>query len=178
MPTRSIVMEIVQTVVISFVIYMLIHLFIAQPNKVDGNSMYPTMHTGERILTSKLAYRMGEPKRGDIIIFTPPDEQKGDYVKRIIGLPGETISISQNQVYINNTLLSEAYLPAGTKTVDKRFLREATPFLIPDDHYMVMGDNRGFSSDSREWGPIKRKAIIGRAWIQYWPLNEIGIVDH
>jgi signal peptidase I len=178
MSARSTFIETFQTVVISFVVYILIHLFIAQPNKVDGNSMFPTMHTGERILTSKVTYRLNMPHRGEIIIFTPPDEKKGDYVKRIIGMPGETIMLSKGDVYINGQRLNESYLPEGTRTAEKKFLREGIPFQIPADNFIVLGDNRNFSSDSREWGPVVKSEIIGKAWLQYWPLNEISLVKH
>ena len=178
MPSKSAIFEVLQTVVIALAFYTVLHLFIAQPNKVDGSSMVPTFHTGDRILTSKLSYRFGEPQKGDIIVFTPPNAESGDYIKRIIGGPGDTITLRQGQVYVNNNLLAEPYLPTDTKTVERKFLRDEVPFTIPAGEYMVFGDNRNFSSDSREWGPITRKEIIGKATIQYWPLNDIRLIKH
>lgn len=177
MPSKHTVIDIIQTIVIALAFYTVVHLFIAQPNKVDGSSMVPTFHTSDRILTSKLSYRFGTPHRGDIIVFTPPNPQNGDYIKRIIGLPGETIELKNGQVYINDQLLSEKYLPADTKTVERAFLRDNVPYKIPDGDYMVFGDNRNFSSDSREWGPIAYKEIIGKAKIQYWPLSEVRVIE-
>lgn len=176
--TTSFWVDIVQTVVISVSLYMVIHLFLVQPNKVDGSSMFPTLHTEERILTNKLVYRFEEPKRGDIIVFTPPPQLNGDFVKRIIAIPGDTITLSKGQVYLNGELLNEPYLPPETKTVERAFLRDNKPFTVPAGNYMVFGDNRNFSSDSREWGPITKSEIIGKAWVRYWPFMSSGLVLH
>ncbi len=176
MPSKGTIFEILQTVVIALAFYTVIHLFIAQPNKVDGSSMVPTFHTGDRILTSKLSYRLGTPQHGDVVVFTPPSAQNGDYIKRIIGLPGDTIKLHDGQVYLNNQLLMEPYLAPNTKTIERPFLRNDVPFTVPAGEYMVFGDNRNFSSDSREWGPITRKEIIGKAKFQYWPISDVHII--
>lgn len=178
MSVKSTVIDVVQTVVVSFAMYMVIHLFLVQPNKVDGSSMFPTLHDKERILTSKITYRFEEPARRDMIVFTPPAEQNGDYVKRIIAIPGDVILLQAGDVYLNGKKLVEDYLPEGTRTAEKAFLREGKPYTVLQGEYMVFGDNRSFSSDSREWGPITRKSIIGKAWFEYWPLDEIGIIKH
>ncbi len=175
---NSAIGEIIQTVVISLSLYLIIHLFIVQPNKVEGNSMYPTLHNSERILTSKITYRLRTPERGDIVVFAPPNAQKGDYIKRIVALPGETISLSNGQVKVNGTLLPESYLPVGLKTSEKQFLRDGQSFIVPTDKYIVMGDNRPFSSDSREWGPITKESIVGVASWRYWPFSVFGKLDN
>jgi signal peptidase I len=174
----SAIVEIIQTIVISLSLYLIIHLFVVQPNKVEGNSMFPTLHNSERILTSKLTYRLRAPQRGDIVVFAPPTSQKGDYIKRIIALPGDTISLINGQVRVNGTILSENYLPVGQKTSEKQFLRDGQSFIVPTDNYIVLGDNRPFSSDSREWGPISKDSIVGVASWRYWPFSEFGKLDN
>ena len=178
MSAKSTIIDVVQTVVISFSAYMVIHLFLVQPNKIDGNSMTPTLLNQERILTNKIVYRSSQPQRGVIIVFTPPGELSGDYVKRIMAVPGDTILLENGQVLINGAVLLEPYLPENTKTVERRFLREGQEYIVKTDNYIVFGDNRNFSSDSREWGPITRKDIIGKASFIYWPLSKLGAVEH
>jgi signal peptidase I len=174
---NSAIVDIIQTVAVSLSLYLIIHLFIVQPNKVEGNSMYPTLHNSERILTSKITLRTRSLHRGDVVVFAPPNGQKGDYIKRIIGLPGETVTLKEGKVYINDQLLVESYLPAGLKTADKQFLQEGQSFIVSTDSYIVLGDNRPFSSDSREWGPIDRKSIVGIAKWRYWPLSDMGSIE-
>ncbi len=174
--TKGTIFEFFQTVAIALAFYTILHLFVVQPNKVEGGSMVPTFHTGDRIMTSKLTYRFGVPERQDVIVFAPPDSRKGDFIKRIVGMPGETIKIDQGQVSINGQLLPEPYLSANANTIERRFLRNGVPFLIPGGQYMVFGDNREFSSDSRELGPITRAEIIGKVWVQYWPVSNIHTI--
>jgi len=176
MLSRTAIFDVLQTIVVALAFYTIVHLFIAQPNKVDGSSMVPTFHTSDRIMTSKLAYRFGDPKRFDVIVFTPPDPKSGDYIKRIIGLPGDQVTIQNGQVSVNGQILSEPYLPENTKTVERQFLRNGVTYTVPANDYLVLGDNRNFSSDSREWGPITKQEIIGKAWFQYWPFTSIRMV--
>ncbi len=172
------ILEAIQPVVMAFAIFMMIYLFVAQPHKVDGSSMYPNFHDKEFILTDKITYRRSDPQRGDVIIFHAPPPFDSDFIKRIIGLPGETVMVKDNHVYVNSKLLPEPYLPSDFVTTEKSFLREGVPYTIPLGYYIVMGDNRSYSSDSREWGPIARSAIVGKAWLRYWPINEIGLIKH
>jgi len=110
---------------------MIIYLFLFQPHKVDGMSMYPSFNTKELILTDKITYRRTDPQRGDVIVFHAPPPFDSDFIKRIIGLPGETIMLNGGSVFINGVLLKESYLPAGDVTQEKSFLRDEVPYLIP-----------------------------------------------
>ncbi len=163
------VFDALEPVVLAFAIFMIVYMFLFQPHKVDGNSMYPTFHDKEYLLTDKITYWRRKPGRGDVVVFHAPPPNDADFIKRIVGLPGETIMVRDSRVYINDRPLYEAYLPPVVQTVQKSFLREGVPYPIPPDYYMVLGDNRNFSSDSREWGPVKTNTIVGRATFRYWP---------
>lgn len=172
------ILDALEPVVLAFAIFMMVYLFLFQPHKVDGRSMYPNFHDREYILTDKISYRRFDPQRGDVIVFhAPPPYENSDFIKRIIGLPGETILLKDNQIFINGSKLNEIYLPANLITSEKSFLREGIPYPIPQDYYFVMGDNRSFSSDSREWGPVAKKSIVGKAWVRYWPVDRIGLIN-
>ena len=166
--------EVIQTIVLALAIFMIVYLFALQPHQVDGSSMVPNFETGEYLLTDKISYRLNPPKRGDVIVFKSPTDRKKDFIKRIIGLPGEDVMIRSGDVYIDGAPLIEQYLPDSWYTNAKGFLTEGRLLTLKEGEYFVLGDNRDHSSDSREWGPIEKKAIIGRAWVIYWPLKKIG----
>lgn len=170
-------MEALQPIVMAFAIFMMVYLFLVQPHKVDGSSMYPNFHDKEFILTDKITYRRIDPQRGDVIIFHAPPPFDSDFIKRVIALPEETVMVKNGSAYINDKKLPEPYLGDIT-TGERSFLREGISYKVPAGFYMVMGDNRNFSSDSREWGPISKTAIVGKAWVRYWPINEIGTIQH
>ncbi len=172
------ILDALEPVVLAFAIFMMVYLFLFQPHKVDGNSMVPNFHNMEYILTDKISYQRKEPQRGDVIVFHAPPPYTSDFIKRIIGLPSETITVEGGRVYINGQRLKEYYLPETYVTSEKSFLREGVPYKIPAGYYMVFGDNRGFSSDSREWGPIAKKAIVGKAAFRYWPVRQAGLIRH
>lgn len=138
--------------------------------------MYPSFEDGEYILTDKISYRLKQPARGDVVIFRAPRNEEYDYIKRIIGLPGDLIKIENNQIYVNNQQLSEIYLPVNYLTHYGSFMGTGKAVLIPEEEYFVLGDNRDHSSDSREWGFVPKKNIVGKAWIRYWPTDRAGIV--
>ena len=153
---------------IAFVLVLtwVIITFVGQRTRVDGRSMMNTLHDGDNLIVEKLSYRFSDPKRFDIIVF-PPTGKKEYYIKRIIGLPGETVQIDENgNIYINGELLEENY---GAETIQNPG-RAAKPITLGDDEYFVMGDNRNNSKDSRseEVGNVKRSQIIGRAWLRIW----------
>ena len=163
---------------IAFVLVLtwVIITFVGQRTRVDGRSMMNTLHDGDNLIVEKLSYRFSDPKRFDIIVF-PPTGKKEYYIKRIIGLPGETVQIDENcNIYINGELLEENY---GAETIQNPG-RAAKPITLGDDEYFVMGDNRNNSKDSRseEVGNVKRSQIIGRAWLRIWPLNKFGLLKH
>lgn len=171
------ILDALQPVVLAFAVIMMVYLFLFQPHKVDGGSMHPNFINGDYILTEKISYRNSDPKRGDVVVFHAPPPANADYIKRVIALPGETIMVSNGKVYINGTLLQEPYLLSSIYTSEKSFLREGLSYTLPPDYYMMFGDNRSFSSDSREFGPVSKRAIVGHASFRYWPLSSVGILS-
>ncbi|MCC7173583.1 MAG: signal peptidase I [Bryobacterales bacterium] len=159
--------------VISVLIAALVILFIYQPVQVEGTSMMPALENQERIFINKFAYRMGIEKisRGDLVVFWFPGEPGKSYIKRVVGLPGDRVSIDRGTVFVNGSRLPEDYVPARY-----RDSLSAPETRVPDGHYYVLGDHRSSSSDSRSWGPIGRDSIYGRAVFVYWPLARIGPV--
>lgn len=171
----------IQAVVFAASIFILLYLFIAQPNQVNGNSMLPNFQNKELLLTDKLTYRFRSPKRGEVVVFKAPPsepcaEDECEYIKRLVGLAGERIMIKGQHVYINGKLLEEDYLPTSYITEPGSYLSVGKEVIIPKDGYILLGDNRSHSRDSREIGLIERQAIVGRAFFVYWPPQRIGLV--
>lgn len=169
-------LDFLQTIVLALAIFMITYLFLVQPHEVKGNSMYPAFLDGERLLTDKITYRLNEPRRGDVIVFQAPPDRSKDFIKRIIALPEETIQVKDTKVYVNNQLLDEVYTSLDILTQPGAFLTEGKTYTLGPDEYFVMGDNRDHSSDSRSWGTIKKKEIIGKAWVIYWPPQKFGVI--
>ncbi len=157
----------------------LVITFIGQRTEVDGSSMEPMLSNGDNLIVDKISYRFRDPQRYDIIVFPFKYQENTFYIKRIIGLPGETVQIDeQGTIYINGEVLTENY---GREIIRAETVGiAANPIVLGEDEYFVMGDNRNCSMDSRTEivGNIKRKDIIGRAWIRIWPLNKLGILKH
>lgn len=153
--------------------------FVGQRTKVDGHSMEPTLSDGDNLIVDKLSYRFREPERYDIIVFPYQHAENTYYIKRIIGLPGETVQIMDDgSIYINGEKLEENY---GMEVIKPETIgRAAEPIELGDDEYFVMGDNRNNSSDSRTdmVGNIKRENIIGKAWLRIWPVSDFGVLQH
>jgi signal peptidase I len=167
----------IETVVIALVIAVVLYLFIMTPHEVLGNSMHPTYKNGEYLMANKLTYKFGEPRRGDVIIFKYSDTQ--DFIKRIIGIPGDSIMIKDGKVYVNGNQLNEnSYLKDTVYTSGGDYLAEGESLTLSEDEYFMLGDNRPHSSDSRTFGPISKDRIKGKAWIVYLPLSEFRIVTH
>ena len=139
--------------------------------------MSPNFHDKEQMLAEKLSTKFIELKRGEILIFKHPLELDRLLIKRVVGLPGETIRISNGLVYINDRVLDEPYLAPDTKTQQEQALQEGLEYKIPSDSYVVMGDNRPKSTDSREWGFLSKDLIVGRAVLVYYPTNRIKLVE-
>ncbi|MCI9479316.1 MAG: signal peptidase I [Lachnospiraceae bacterium] len=158
------------------VITFLIITFVGQRTHVSGESMKNTLDHGDQLIVDKITYRFQKPLRYDIIVFPYKHEENTYYIKRIIGLPGETVQIADGEIYINGEVLRETY--------GREVIRDpgtaAEPVTLKEDEYFVLGDNRNASSDSREpsVGVIHREDIVGRAWIRIWPLNKAGILKH
>ena len=157
-------------------ITFLIITFVGQRTHVSGESMENTLDDGDQLSVDKLTYRFHDPERFDIIVFPFRYKDNTYYIKRIIGLPGETVQIVDGEIYINGELLEESY---GREVMQDAGLA-AEPITLGDDEYFVLGDNRNYSSDSRDPSValIHRKEIIGRAWLRIWPLNSFGILKH
>jgi len=168
--------DFIQSVVVIGAIFALIYWQIAQPHKVSGSSMVPTFQSGDYILTDKVTYRFVKPGRGDIIVLKNPRDETQDFIKRIIALPGDTVRVEDEEVYINDLLIQELYLPSETQTRSGSFLHDGESVKVGQNQYFVFGDNRGASSDSREWGPITKDEIIGRVVFRYFPVNSFGII--
>nr|WP_283683965.1 signal peptidase I [Parablautia sp. Marseille-Q6255] len=151
--------------------------FVGQRTVVDGRSMNPNLNDGDNLIVEKLSYRFKDPERFDIIVFPPQGAPNEHYIKRIIGLPGETVQIdTDGTIYINGEILEEDY---GLETIQNPG-RAAEPITLGEDEYFVLGDNRNNSTDSRteKVGNVKRDTITGRAWVRIWPLSDFGVLKH
>ncbi len=183
--------EVVETLVLTLLIYLVIHNFVAQPFEVQQSSMVPTIVDGEYILIDKLTTRFDGYHYGDVIVFTPPTGSglaNGDipFIKRIIGMPGDTVTLENGRVFITRpgdppVRIEEPYVvtDADGSTAATICPREACPqeWIVGNDEYFVMGDNRTSSQDSRVFGPINEDLILGRAWLRYFPLERIGLIE-
>lgn len=172
-------LNLILSVAIAFVLFIVIRSYLFYPFQVVGDSMVPTLETGDRLILNKLA----DIDRFDIVVFPAPDGTDEEYVKRIIGLPGDEITYFQDELYINNEKVEEHYLEALKEASDQVLTGDFTLFsltgeaTVPDDMYFVMGDNRSVSKDSRKFGFIPAAQIEGTADLRLWPLNKIGIID-
>ncbi len=164
---------------IAVVLSWLIITFVGQRVVVDGSSMEATLSDRDNLIVDKISYRFNDPQRFDIIVFPAPYNEKENLIKRIIGLPGETVQIDkQGNIYINGNKLEENY---GRETINPENIGIAQqPIKLGEDEYFVMGDNRNHSMDSRTTtvGNVKRQDIIGRAWVRIWPFSEFGVLKH
>lgn len=162
--------EVVETIALT-VLMFLVFRFAFQNYRVDGHSMVPTLQDQQYILVNRSAYLFHPPERGDVIVFEYPIDPTQDYIKRIVGIPGDHVQVDQQGVVtINGVQLREPYVNAITNPY------EPTDLTLKADQYFVLGDNRGDSSDSRAWGPVPRQNIIGKAWMVYWPLGNFHLV--
>ena len=141
--------------------------------------MDPTYENKEYILTSLIALRFNEPQRGDVIVFHAPDDPDKDFIKRIMAIPGDSIHVKEGSVYLNNKKLDEtAYLDSNVGTHGGSFMKEGVPVTVPEGNYIVMGDNRPHSSDSRQWGFLPKEKIIGDSLFVYWPLDNARLIKN
>lgn len=179
----SFFLDIIETVVIALSIFLIVYLFVASPHQVNGQSMVPNFQSGEFVLSDKVTYRFHNPKRGDIVVFHAPESAncpKGtgcDFIKRVLGLPGETVEVREDAVWINGQPLAEPYIPAEFETLPGQATKGKSILLGPNE-YFVVGDNRPYSSDSRAWGPITKNDIVGKALLRYWPPQVAGLIPH
>ena len=171
------IVSLLETVVVALVISIVLYIFVMTPHEVLGSSMFPTYKNGEYLMANRISYRIGKPDRGDVVIFKYSDTQ--DFIKRVIGLPGDSVMLKDGQLYLNNKLLDESdYLADSVYTNGGEYLKEGESKKIPEGEYFVCGDNRPHSSDSRTFGPIERENIKGKAWIVYFPFSEFRVAAH
>jgi signal peptidase I len=162
--------EVAETVIPAVIIALVINLFLAQATQVLGQSMEPNLHTAQRVVVEKVTYRLFHgPRRGDVVVIDLPDQSEM-LIKRVVGLPGETIEVRNGQIHIDGELVDEPWTvrPGGSSY---------GPQTIPPLHVIVLGDNRGASNDSRNFGPVPIDHIVGHAWFSYWPVEYIGFVQ-
>jgi len=168
---RGVMHSWMRDLMISVVVSAFIIIFLYQPVRVEGTSMLPVLEDQDRLFINKMAYRVGDIHRGDVVVFQYPRDHEKSYIKRVIALPGDDLRIDHGQVYVNGQAIAEAYVP-------KRFAddRSQPKMLVPEHEYFVMGDHRSISSDSRDFGPVERELIYGKAAFVYWPVDQAGVV--
>jgi signal peptidase I len=163
-------LDLLQTILLAASIFLVIYIFFFRPFQVSGDSMYPTFENKEYILTNLITLKFAPPDHGDVIVFKAPTDPDKDFIKRVIGKQGDTVGLKNGFVYVNNKKLDESkYLTSDVRTYGGAFLKDNQPITVPTGDILVMGDNRPFSSDSREWGFLKVKDIIGKSFFVYWP---------
>lgn len=172
------IFDFLQGIVVVLAIMVMIYLFIMSPQEINGASMEPNFHNGEYILTNKIEYKLKDPARGDVVVFKSPRNKEIDYIKRVIGLPGDTVSLKNNALYVNGEKVEEPYLEPNVVIFGGSYLREGEEITVSEGMYFVAGDNRPHSSDSREFGPVPKEDFIGKAFLRYWPFSEFGFVPH
>lgn len=202
MTVRSVVRELLETAIYILLVFVIVRSMV-QNFKIEGSSMEPTLHNGQYILVNKLVYfnfdlnaplrllpgngdlpprmvyPLALPERGDIVVFEFPNDIRQDYIKRVIGLPGETVVIRDGHVFINGVELDEPYLEgAMTSCAPSSGCGAGTPVVVPEGSLFVIGDNRANSSDSRDWDSLSLDHVIGKAWILYYPMTDIGPIPH
>lgn len=164
--------ELTETIVLSLIIFLLMRQ-VVQNYRIESHSMEPNFIEGQFILVNKLAYTLGEPSRGDVLVFHNPGNNEEDYIKRLIALPGDTIEIKEQKVYINDQLLDEPFI---TNTILPG--RVHPPEIIQPGNVFVMGDNRPNSQDSRAFGQLSQELVVGKAWLRVWPFDVWGLIQH
>ena len=173
---KQFLLDTVQSVALALGIFAIVYFIFLQPHEVRGKSMEPNFQDGEYLLTDKFSYKIGKPGRGDVIVFAAPPTREEDFIKRIIGVSGDTITVKEGKIQINDHELKEGYLPDTTLTFGGPILHEGEKVTLKDNQYFVLGDNRSHSQDSRYFGTINRSDIVGRAWLIYWPPKDVGFV--
>ena len=197
---RSSLIELVTIVGLALGLFLVIQGFLIKPFRIPSESMVPTLEVGQRVLVDRVSFRFGDPERGDVVVFKPPqgadDDESGEarggaprtedqvcsrptprrsdtnFIKRVVGLPGDKLKVIENRVYINDRRLDEPYLEPDPGCDDLCNFRR--PVEIPRGYYFMMGDNRGASLDSRAWGPVPKDWVIGQAFATYWPPGKVG----
>ncbi|MEG6615316.1 signal peptidase I [Peptococcaceae bacterium 1198_IL3148] len=161
--------ELLESVVIAVVLAIVIRMFVIEPFYIPSGSMEPTLMVNDRIIVSKLSYHFEQPEYGDIVVFKYPMDTSRNFVKRLIGEPGDTVELKDSKLYINGEAMPESFLPAGLQ------YDNFGPIEVPAGQYFMLGDNRNNSEDSRYWGFLPEDLIVGKAVFIYWPLDRLSI---
>ena len=185
---KSALREWIESILVAFVLAMVIRTFVVQAFKIPTGSMRPTLIEGDLILVNKFIYgakvpftnwrlpSITEPKRGDVVVFIYPEDQKKDFIKRMVGLPGEKVEIRNGSIFIAGHPLQEPEFSQRFYYNRGDFAKEGEELVVPSDSYFVLGDNSASSKDSRYWGFVPQKNLLGKAMVIYWPLNRIRII--
>ncbi|GAC1372196.1 MAG: signal peptidase I [Ktedonobacteraceae bacterium] len=161
--------EVVEILIITGLIFIVVR-FVVQSYHIDGPSMQPGLTTNEYVMVNKVVYLFHAPERGDVIVFHYPHDTTQDYIKRVIGLPGDVVETDNTRLWVNGTLLKEPYISTPSN-------QQATKWKVPQDQYFVVGDNRPVSDDSRSWGFVPREYIVGKAAAVFWPLSQLHFIS-
>ena len=174
---RYLMKEWVEPIIIAVVLALIIRTFVVQAFKIPTGSMRPTLIEGDRILVNKFIYKFTQPKRGDVIVFISPEDKKKDFIKRLVGLPNENIQISNGTILVNNNPVDEGSILKKQHYYNRGdFCLEGQGIKVPNDAYYVLGDNSISSRDSRYWGFMPKKYLLGKAFLIYWPPNRIKVI--
>lgn len=172
-------LDIAQTLILAAAAFVVVYMFLFRPFEVKGDSMFPNLHDRNYLITNVISQKIGDPKLGDVVVFKAPNDPDKDFIKRVIGVAGDRVGIKDGLVYLNGKRLNEtAYLNPEIKTYGGSFLSEGNDVTVPEGYFFVIGDNRSYSSDSREWGFVPKKNIIGSAFFIYWPVNYAGAISN
>ncbi|HLD26842.1 MAG TPA: signal peptidase I [Patescibacteria group bacterium] len=172
------VMDILETIIFVGSIFIVIYLFILSPHQVKGASMEPTFENGDYILTSKIIYKMRGPEQDDVVVFKSPKNPEIDFIKRVIALHGQKVKIINSTVLVDGHILQEPYISAPTTLFEGGFIQNGIETTVPEGYLFVMGDNRPRSSDSRDFGFIPVKDVIGKVFFRYFPPQKIGVIKN
>jgi signal peptidase I len=159
-----------ESVILAVILALVIRIFLFEPFFIPSPSMQPTLDTNDRIIVNKIVYKYRSPRRGDVMVFKFPLDTTRDFVKRVVASGGDSVEIRHSKVYVNDTAIAESYLPPNKQ------MNDFGPVKIPPGYYFMMGDNRNNSEDSRMWGPLDKKLIIGKVQVIYWPPNRMGLI--
>jgi signal peptidase I len=166
-----VVREVLETILPALLIALLINVFVGQATRVEGQSMEPNLHSDQRLVVEKVSYLFHGPQRFDVVVLRLPGQGDELLIKRVIGLPGEVVEFRDGDVYIDGSRLDEPFLADNTRPGRQGRV------VVPPLHVYVMGDNRDHSNDSRSFGPVPIENVVGRAWVSYWPLESVGVVE-
>ncbi len=172
-------LDIAQTLILAAAAFVIVYMFLFRPFEVKGQSMFPNLHDSEYLITNIISLKLGNPQLGDVVVFKAPNEPDKDFIKRVIGVAGDSVMVKEGNVYLNGELLNESkYLKPEVRTYGGSFLSEGNVVEVPEGYFFVLGDNRSYSSDSREWGFVPKKNIIGSAFFIYWPFSAAGLIKN